>query len=115
MNILSREVEKAKKHFVLVEGKNDRQALEKIGFENIFVLNETGKGLNEKLDEIAEKAGKKKICILTDFDKEGKKLYLKLKKELSTRSVKLNNTFRDKLLRKTDISHIEGIVKILKK
>ncbi len=115
MDNFPKELEKAKKQFILVEGKKDKEALESLGFENVLVINETGKSLYEKLEEVEKKAGKNKVCILTDFDKEGKKLYLKLKKELSSKNIKLDNTFRDKLLRKTNISHIEGIATILKK
>jgi 5S rRNA maturation endonuclease (ribonuclease M5) len=84
-----------------------------LGFKNIFVINETGKSLYEKIEEIEELAGKRKICILTDFDKKGKKLYLKLKSELSTRKLRLNNSFRGILL-KLNISHIEGLSSFIK-
>lgn len=105
---LNKEIEKAKDFFIIVEGKKDKQALIELGFKNIFVINETGKSLYEKIEEIESLAGKKKICILTDFDKKGKKLYLLLKSELSQKKVKLDNTFRGRLL-KSHISHIEGL------
>ena len=103
-----KELEKAKDMLVIVEGKKDKAALETLGFKNIFIINEAGKSLYEKIEEIEEQAGKKKICILTDFDKKGKKLYLLLKSELSKRKVKLDNSFREILL-KENISHIEGL------
>ena len=103
-----KEIERAKEYLIIVEGKKDRQALLALGFKNIFVLNETGKSLYEKVEEIERLAGKKKICILTDFDKKGKKLYLLLKKELSTRKVRLDNSLRGIFL-KNKISHIEGL------
>tara|TARA_Y100000310_G_C20681603_1_gene816291 strand:- start:736 stop:1113 length:378 start_codon:yes stop_codon:yes gene_type:complete len=105
---LEKELEKAKTLFIVVEGKNDKKALQKLGFENIFVIHESGKSIYEKIEQIEEKAGKKKICILTDFDKKGKKLYLLFKSELSKRKVHLNNSFRGVLL-KQKISHIEGL------
>jgi 5S rRNA maturation endonuclease (ribonuclease M5) len=107
-----KELEKATKLLVVVEGKKDKLALEKLGFQNIFVINETGKSLYEKIEEIEIKAKKKKICILTDFDKKGKKLYLLLKSELGEKKVKLNNAFRSILL-KQNISHIEGLASFI--
>ncbi|MEK6820292.1 MAG: toprim domain-containing protein [Nanoarchaeota archaeon] len=98
----------AKGMLIVVEGKKDKIALEKLGFEYIFVINETGHSLYEKIEEIEKNAGKKKICILTDFDKKGKKLYLLLKSELGKRRVKLDNAFREALL-KQRVSHIEGL------
>ena len=111
---IKKEIEKSKDHLIIVEGKKDKQALEELGFKNIFIINETGKSIYEKIEEIEEKAGKQKICILTDFDKKGKKLYLLLKSELSQRKVRLDNSLRGFLL-KLKISHIEGIGNLAKK
>ena len=98
-NIL-KEFDKAKELFIVVEGKNDLLALKKLGFKNIFVIHETGKSLYEKIEQIEEEAGKRKICILTDFDKKGKKLYLLLKSELAKRKVHLDNSLRGVLLKR---------------
>jgi len=106
-------IEEAKDLFIVVEGEKDKISMEELGFKNIFVLNETGKSLYEKIEEIEEKAGKNKICILTDFDKKGKQLYLLLKSELAKRKVKLDNSFRGVLL-KLNISHIEGLFSFIK-
>ena len=111
--IIQKELEKAKNCLIIVEGKKDKQALENLGFKKIFTIHETGKSIYEKIEQIEAIAGKDKICILTDFDKKGKKLYLLLKSELSQRKVRLDNTFRGVLL-KLNISHIEGIKDLLK-
>ena len=111
---LSKELEQAKEMLIIVEGKKDFLALNELGFKNIFIINESGKSIYEKIEEIEEKAGKSKICILTDFDKKGKQLYLLLKAELSQRKVRLDNTFRGLLL-KENISHIEGLASFMKK
>ena len=110
---LPKELEEAKEMFIIVEGKKDYLSLQELGFKNIFIINETGKSLYEKIEQIEEKAGKRKICILTDFDKKGKQLYLLLKAELSKRKVKLDNKLRGILL-KADISHIEGLSSFMK-
>lgn len=105
-----KELNKVREYIVIVEGIKDKMALNKLGFKRIIVLNENGKSIKEKIEEIEKIANesKSKVCILTDFDKKGKKLYLQLKAELSVRNVKLDNHFRTILL-KEKISHIEGL------
>ena len=103
------QIEKAKDYLVVVEGKKDKTALERLGFDRIFVFNETGQSLGERIERIQELCRKKdKVCILTDFDKQGKKLYLLLKSKLSEAGVKLDSSLRAFLLREK-ISHIEGL------
>jgi len=106
--LLEKELEKAKELLVIVEGKNDEASLEKLGFTSIFVLKKGGKSLGEKIEEIEKLAGEKKVCILSDFDKEGKKLYALLKEEFIRRGIKMDNHLR-KVLMDEKISHIEGL------
>lgn len=110
---LQEQIEKAKEQFIIVEGKKDKASLEKLGFKHIFILNETGKSLHEKIEQIENKANKQKVCILTDFDKRGKKMYLFLKTELIKKSVKLDSSLRVAFL-KSGLSHIEGSFNFLK-
>ncbi len=105
-------LEKAKEYLIIVEGKKDKNALQQLGFENIFVINETGKSLYEKIEQVSSLAGKDKICILTDFDKKGKQLFLLLKSKLSELGVRMDNTLRGFLL-KEKVSHIEGLAHFL--
>jgi len=78
------------------------------------VINETGKSLPEKIEEIQSLLSKKdKVCILTDFDKKGKQIYLLLKSQLQEIGVRLDNTLRGVLLKKK-ISHIEGLSHYIK-
>lgn len=110
---LINDIEKAKDYLVIVEGKKDKVALEQLGFKKIFIIHETGKSLAEKTEQISELCEKKqKVCILTDFDKSGKKLYKLLKSGLQERGVRLDNSLRGLLL-KEKISHIEGLDKFL--
>ena len=102
------EIEKYRDCLFIVEGIKDKKALESFGLMNIFVLNKNSKSLLEKVEEIEEIGKNKKICILTDFDKEGKKLYLELKSELARRNVKLDSSFRSFLL-DLKINHIEDL------
>jgi 5S rRNA maturation endonuclease (ribonuclease M5) len=105
---IENEIGKYKDFLFIVEGKKDKQALVNLGFRNIFVINETGKSLGEKIEQIETLARKNKICILTDFDKKGKKLYLLLKSELGKRNVKMDNSLRHIFLR-NNIQHIEDL------
>ncbi|MBI2449843.1 toprim domain-containing protein [Candidatus Pacearchaeota archaeon] len=111
--LLEEDIEKAKKNLVIVEGKNDEKALREIGFQEIFIINETGRSLNEGIEIIEQISHKRKVCILTDFDKRGKMLFLKIKSGLAERGIKMDNTLRGALL-KCGISHIEGIEKCVK-
>ena len=105
---------------IIVEGPYDKKALENIGITNRIIVINVGKGLFERVEkavEIVEKSteelekrkDKKEIIILTDFDKKGKELYGKLKKDLTKHGVKIDNEFREWLRRRTKISHIEGL------
>lgn len=103
-----RALEKARQFLIIVEGKKDKEAMNQLGFNKIFVINETGKSLYEKIEQIQELCGKNKVCILTDFDKKGKQLYLLLKSKLAETGVRMDNKLRGFLL-KQKISHIEGL------
>jgi len=106
---LLNQLEKAKPLLIVVEGKKDKAALQQLGFQRIFVINETGKSLPEKIEQIQELCSKKdKVCILTDFDKKGKQMYLLLKSKFSELGIKMDNTLRSYLL-KEKVSHIEGL------
>ena len=110
---LLEEIEKIKKEnlLIVVEGKKDKSALEQIGLKNIFVLDENGKSLLIKIEEISQRD--KECIILTDFDKKGKEIYKLVKSELLQKGITLNNKLRNLLL-KSHLSHIEGIFTFLK-
>ena len=67
------QIEKIKQNntLVIVEGKKDSKALESFGIKNIIQLNK--KPLFVIIEEIYDK--NKECIILTDLDKQGKKLY----------------------------------------
>jgi 5S rRNA maturation endonuclease (ribonuclease M5) len=95
---------KLSKKLIVVEGKKDKAALEKLGIENIMILN---KPLYEMAEEIASKTSE--CILLTDLDKEGKMLFLKLKKSLAGLGVKTDDSFRNFLFKKTGVRQIEGL------
>ena len=98
------EIKKSRK-FIIVEGKKDLKALRDIGITNKI---ETLHG--KPLYKVAEDAaGHKEIIILTDLDKEGKKLYGRLSSYLQSHGCEIDNKLREFLLKKTKLRQIEGI------
>ena len=74
---------------IIVEGKKDKKALISLGVKNIITLN---KPLYKIVEETAE--FNKNVIILTDFDKEGRKLYGVLKNDFQKNGVKIDREFR---------------------
>jgi 5S rRNA maturation endonuclease (ribonuclease M5) len=97
---------KAKDVPILVEGKKDRAALVSLGIPDSNIIS-IGGPLYEVVEQIVSKA--KKIIILTDLDPEGKKLYSRLKSDLSQFGVEVDDKFREFLFRKTKLRQIEGL------
>jgi len=90
---------------VIVEGIKDRLALEKLDIKNIITLNK--RPIFEIVETIADNY--KECAILTDLDKEGKKLFGKLNSGLSQHGVKVDNNLREFLFKKTKLRQIEGL------
>ena len=110
------DIQKYKSYVIIVEGKKDVNSLNALGFEKVYAIHETSTSLKERLEKIVSLLEKRdKICILTDFDKKGKKLYLLIKSELQTMGgVKVDSSLRGLLL-KAQVSHIEGLHKFIEK
>ena len=89
---------------IIVEGKKDKRALEQLGIHDILTLN---KPLFAVVESVA--ALTKECIILSDLDKEGRKIYSILKEGLQRNGVKVDNKFREFLFRKTKIKQIEAI------
>jgi 5S rRNA maturation endonuclease (ribonuclease M5) len=107
---LKNDIEKFKDYVVLVEGKNDVSALKNAGFDKVYEIHKTGVGLRERIEQIVahiEDRKRQKVCILTDLDKKGKKLYMLIKPILIELGVKVDSTLRGLLL-KAKLSHMEG-------
>jgi 5S rRNA maturation endonuclease (ribonuclease M5) len=86
-------LEKLKKSgkLIIVEGNKDKEVLEKLGFNKVFVI--SGKSLEKVAEEIREG----EVIILTDFDEEGRKKFKLLKKLLESKGVKVDKNCRRKL------------------
>ncbi|MCH7568694.1 MAG: toprim domain-containing protein [Nanoarchaeota archaeon] len=112
---LKQDIEKYKDYVVVVEGKKDVASLKALGFDRVYAIHSTGVAIREKIEQIAHEVGKRdKVCILTDFDKKGKQLYMLLKKEFQEMGVRLDSSLRGVLL-KAGVSHIEGLYQFMKK
>lgn len=94
---------------ILVEGKRDIKALNKLGIINVHSID---KPIYLIIETIVGK--NKEVIILTDFDPMGKKLYKKIKHELNRNGIKINDRYR-KFLSKCNIAHIEGLFTYYKK
>ena len=90
---------------VIVEGIKDKLALEELELKNIVTLNK--RPLFEVIEEVSDNY--KECAILTDLDKEGKKLFGKLNSGLSQHGVKVDNNLREFLFKKTKLRQIEGL------
>ncbi|MEM4239709.1 MAG: toprim domain-containing protein [Candidatus Woesearchaeota archaeon] len=91
--------------WIIVEGPKDKAALRKLGLENVIYLR--GKPLFEVVEWIASMTDE--CMILTDLDREGKKLYSVLRAELQKHGVKIDDKFRNFLFKETDLRQIEGL------
>lgn len=94
---------------IIVEGKKDKIALEKLGISNVIELNK--KPLFQIVEEIAD--FNDECIILTDLDKKGKEIYGKLNSNLQKNGVKVDNKFREFLFRHTKLRQIEGLTAYL--
>ena len=112
---LKAEVEKYIEYVAIVEGKKDASALISLGFQKVYTIHSTGIPLRERVEYIASHIDKKdKVCILTDLDKRGKKLYMTIKPIFQELGVKLDSSLRG-LLIKAGVSHIEGLSSFMQK
>ena len=89
---------------IVVEGIKDKKTLESLGIKNIIPIN--SKPLFKVIESLLNE---KEIIILTDLDREGKKLYGKLNSWFCRFGVKVNNKFRNFLLKNTKLRQIEGL------
>lgn len=97
---------------IIVEGINDMKALRSLGMEfSILAINK------RPLYQVVEKAVDtgRKVVLLVDLDKEGRKLYSYLYHHLTRHGVKIDNRFRRYLFRTPvrEIEHLHGFIRNL--
>lgn len=106
---LEAELAQFKEYVIIVEGKKDVKLLNELGFNEVYAVHETGVQLIERIEQIKEFIPKrKKVCILTDLDKKGKKLYFEIKAICKTFGIKTDSTLRGLLLI-SNMGHLEEL------
>lgn len=101
----AKELDDSKKP-VIVEGIKDKEALEFFEIKNkIFTLSK--KPIFAVVEDVIKDFGE--VVILTDFDKEGKKLYGRLRSNFERFDCVVDNYFREFLQKNLRISHVEGL------
>ena len=94
---------------IIVEGKKDRKALEKLGFTKIIEISWKS---DEKIENLLRRKDVKRVAILTDFDREGERKHKDLKRVLERTGIKADFTFRDKFRKTFQIKKIEDVASV---
>jgi 2,5-diamino-6-(ribosylamino)-4(3H)-pyrimidinone 5'-phosphate reductase len=103
--------ESAKGTPIIVEGKNDIDALRVLGVEGKVVSAKTGgKSILDVISEV-EKCTAKEVIMLLDFDRRGKEWTKRLKQNLENTKTKINLAFWNRLLELvgTEVKDVEGL------
>jgi 2,5-diamino-6-(ribosylamino)-4(3H)-pyrimidinone 5'-phosphate reductase len=103
--------ESAKGTPIIVEGKNDIEALRVLGIEGTIISAKTGgKSILDVISEV-EKCTAKEVIMLLDFDRRGKEWTKRLKQNLEKAKTKINITFWSRLLALvgTEVKDVEGL------
>lgn len=93
----------SKENLIVVEGKKDKKILEELGIKNIYTIREI---LNKESFN-----GFKKVLILTDNDKKGRKLYKNLKYIFESDGIIVNEKFRIQFYKIFKINKVEYLNK----
>ena len=104
-----RKIIEEEKISAIVEGKRDKKSLEFFNFEKIFTIN--GKSLIDFVEEI----DRKKIVILTDFDREGRNKAREIFRLLKMKNFQIENGLRLKFRKIFGIEKIEELENLIKK
>jgi 5S rRNA maturation endonuclease (ribonuclease M5) len=94
---------------VLVEGKRDLRALERLGIENVVEMK--GRNYHDIAEYLADNYGG--VVLLMDFDAEGEAIFGKLTRLLRIYGLKIDTSFRERL-RELGVKFIEEIPLLLK-
>jgi len=99
---------------IIVEGRNDVNALHKLGLEGDIILASSGKSLLDVLSEVEER-GKREVILLMDFDRHGKEWTNRLTRRLEEMRIVPNLLFWKELLGLVghDVKDIEGLATYL--
>lgn len=98
---------------VIVEGKKDVEALQRLGVIRAEMLNRYP-GIVEMADVLAER-GVRRAVILTDYDRAGRKLARRIGAALSSAGIRVEWHVRARLRRVFGITHVENLDRIVEK
>ncbi|MFQ5836682.1 MAG: toprim domain-containing protein [Candidatus Bathyarchaeia archaeon] len=100
---------------IIVEGRNDVNALHELGLEgDVISAKSSGKSFLDVLGEV-EGRGKREVILLMDFDRHGKEWTNRLARRLEEMKINPNLLFWKELLRLVgrDVKDIEGLATYL--
>jgi len=103
--------ESAKDIPLIVEGKNDVEALRVLGIEGKIIEAKTGgKSMLDVIFEV-EECGAQEVILLLDFDRRGRELTKSLKQYLEKMQIKANVVFWKKLrgIVGREVKDVEGL------
>jgi len=100
--------EKSENIPVIVEGKRDRDFLKRFGINNIYTL--SGKNYHDLLEELPEDTTE--VILLTDIDKQGEKIFKKLKGLLESQNITVDGSFR-RYLKTLGVKEVEQLQEVL--
>jgi len=99
---------------IIVEGKNDKTALRRLGLTGpIVCFKSSGKGLADFLGQVHAK----RVMLLTDFDQEGRDLSARMAKELVHLKIRTDDVVRRQLgaLVRQDVRTVEELYGLVEK
>jgi 5S rRNA maturation endonuclease (ribonuclease M5) len=103
--------ESAKDIPLIVEGKNDVEALRVLGIEGKIIQAKTGgKSMLDVISEV-EECGAQEVILLLDFDRRGREWTRRLKQYLEKMQIKANVVFWKKLrgIVGREVKDVEGL------
>ncbi len=92
---------------ILVEGKRDKQKLNKLGIQNVIDLK--GRRYYDVLEDIADHYHN--VILLFDLDKHGERIFNKFKYMLGKEGIKTDSEFRN-YLKNLNIEEVENLPEV---
>ncbi len=88
---------------IIVEGLKDKKVLAEFGVFNVVTLK---KPLFRVVEELSHE---EEVILLVDVDKEGKRIYGKLRRGFERFGVRVDDRFRNFLIKHTSLRQVEGL------
>jgi len=109
LEILERIKREEKDIPIIVEGRKDKEALQKLGFERKIIKIKTRKSIFRMIEGM--RGEYEKVIILTDWDPTGRRLCYKIKKACEANMINYDVEYRKQILKyvKKEIKDVESI------